>query len=202
MGADPIVIDYLDRLETAAAALPEDRRVDLLTDVREHIEVALAEAGAGDEATVRAVLVRLGSPEEIVAAEIAAETLATGRTEPAVGPAVRRRPRATVEFKALMLLTAGAIALPFIGPLIGLGYVWSSDRWTTIQKRTASLGVVGLLLFPAVILLPMLAGGEITAIFSTFGPLVALVPLAGLLPAAYLLAVLFLELSVVARQDG
>jgi hypothetical protein len=113
-----------------------------------------------------------------------------------------RRPTATAEAKALILLTAGAIVLPFIGPLLGLGYVWSSSRWTTIQKRTVTVAVAGLLLLPAVTLLPMLAAGEITAIFSTFGPLVVLVPGAGFLPALYLLTVLYLELSVVFRHDA
>jgi hypothetical protein len=39
--------------------------------------------------------------------------------------------------------------------------------------------------------------GEITAIFSTFGEVVVLVPLAGLLTAGYLFGVLYLEVSFV-----
>ena len=56
-------------------------------------------------------------------------------------------------------------------------------------------------MFPAAILLPMVAQGELTAILSTFGPLLILIPLAGFLTAGYLLAVLYLELSLVLRRD-
>ena len=47
----------------------------------------------------------------------------------------------------------------------------------------------------------MVAQGELTAILSTFGPLLILIPLAGFLTAGYLLAVLYLELSLVLRRD-
>jgi hypothetical protein len=208
MDAETLVRDYMGRLETASTSLPIERRGDLLAELREHIELALAEAGSSDEATVRNVLQRLGSPDEIVAAEL-------GRPEhsaPAVTPiaevpptepgrAAATRPRATVETKAILLLTLGAVLLPFVGPLLGLGYLWSSARWTTVQKHTATISVVGLLMLPAAILFPMAAQGELTAIFSTFGPLLILIPMAGFLTAGYLLAVLYVELSLVLRRD-
>ena len=198
MDAETLVRDYLGRLETVSASLPVERRGELLAELREHIELALAEAGSSDEATIRNVLQRLGSPDEIVAAEL-------GRSEGPVpaepSRAVATRPQATVETKAILLLTLGAVLLPFVGPLLGLGYLWSSARWTTVQKHTATISVVGLLMFPAAILLPMVAQGELTAILSTFGPLLILIPLAGFLTAGYLLAVLYLELSLVLRRD-
>jgi hypothetical protein len=126
----------------------------------------------------------------------------SGTTSRAASRTSPRRPHATVEFKALVLLTIGAVVLPFVGPLIALGYVSASARWTTVQKRTATIGVVGLLLLPAWIVLPMLVAGEITAVVNNFAPLVALVPLAGFLTAAYLATVLYLELAIVVRPEA
>jgi hypothetical protein len=59
-----------------------------------------------------------------------------------------------------------------------------------------------LLFFPAWLVLPMLASGEVTAVVNNFGPLVALVPLAGFATAAYLAAVLYLELAIVVRPEA
>ena len=69
MEADALVSEYLGRLEAAAQPLPADRRGELIAEVHEHIESALAEAGNRDQVTARNVLERLGPPEEIVAAE-------------------------------------------------------------------------------------------------------------------------------------
>jgi PPOX class probable F420-dependent enzyme len=77
-----LVEDYLERLDQAARRLPEDRRIDLLSSVREHITVALDESGPGGEAEVRQVLGKLGSPEEIVSAALADD-------EPKPAPVVR-----------------------------------------------------------------------------------------------------------------
>jgi Domain of unknown function (DUF4190) len=65
---DPLADDYLRRLDAAASALPAHRRDELITEIREHLQEALRQAPASDEAAVRNVLERLGPPEEIVAA--------------------------------------------------------------------------------------------------------------------------------------
>ncbi|GIE83175.1 hypothetical protein Aph02nite_91250 [Actinoplanes philippinensis] len=65
---DELVAAYLARVERAASRLPAGRREELLGDLREHIEIARAESGAGTEAEVRTILDRLGDPESIVAA--------------------------------------------------------------------------------------------------------------------------------------
>ena len=199
---DSLVTDYLDRLRTAASALPGDWRDELVDDVRGHIELALAAGEAGDEPAVESVLTRLGSPEEIVAAEMDAQPVVAMTAPGPSSPVPPPRPHATVEFKALVLLTIGAVVLPFIGPLIALGYVWASARWTTVQKRTATIAVVGLLLLPAWLVLPMPAAGEISAVVNNLAPLVAMVPLAGFLTAAYLATVLYFEVSIVVRPEG
>lgn len=65
---DPLVDDYLRRLDAAASALPAHRRDELVGEIRDHIQEALRQTPAGDKAAVRNVLERLGSPEEITAA--------------------------------------------------------------------------------------------------------------------------------------
>ncbi len=66
MRRDPLVDDYLRRLEAAAGDLPRERRKELVAEIEEHVEAALAESG-DDKPAVRDVLERLGSPEEIAA---------------------------------------------------------------------------------------------------------------------------------------
>ena len=73
MDAEALVVDYLGRLNAAAESLPPSRRAELAGEVRQHIEMALAEAGVRDEVTVRNVLDRLGRPDEIVDAERGSE---------------------------------------------------------------------------------------------------------------------------------
>ncbi len=152
MGPDALVSDYLGRLEAAAWPLSDDRRRELLGEVREHIDAALTDAGHTDEVTVRNLLERLGRPEEIVAAEVQGE----GRTVLPPGAGVGtadRRAIGAVEIVALLLLTVGAFLLPVIGPLLGLVFVWVSTVWTTREKAFASFVVVLLLLVPVVLLL-------------------------------------------------
>jgi uncharacterized membrane protein len=141
MGDEPLVRDYLGRLESAAWPLAAPRRTELIGEVREHIDAALTEAGARDEVTVRNVLERLGPPEEIVAAE------ADGAATPEMRTGASSSWGAT-EIIAVLLLTVGAVLLPFIGPIIGLVFVWASTRWTMREKLIASAIVVGLLLLP------------------------------------------------------
>jgi hypothetical protein len=65
---DPLVDDYLRRLDAAASALPAHRREELISEIRDHLWEALREAPAGDKAAVHNELERLGPPEEIAAA--------------------------------------------------------------------------------------------------------------------------------------
>ena len=172
---DPLVDDYLRRLEAATADLPHERRVELLTEIEEHVEVALRDGGAGDEAAVRNVLERLGPPEEI-AAEAGAGT---------PGPE-----RGRLE-TAAMLVLAMSFALPFAGYLIGAGLVLASKAWDGHEKAIA-------LLIPPVMVvvggLVVLAGAASVAEGESFdsglGPVevavLAVDFLSGLAAAAYL----------------
>jgi hypothetical protein len=67
---DPLVDDYLRRLEAAASGLPPDRRLELVSEIRGHLREALGQIPKGDEAGVRNVLDRLGAPEEVAAAAL------------------------------------------------------------------------------------------------------------------------------------
>jgi hypothetical protein len=181
-----MVDDYIEALEAAAADLEADRRAELVADVREHIELALAEAGSRDEAAVRTVLERLGSPAEIVAAETDPDRSVTDGMTAIVAPVgAGRRPLST-ETRALLLLTAGAVVLPFIGPLLGMWVASASRRWTLAQKRTATLIVLSLLTMPAILLLPAILAGELTWVVTSGGFLLPFVPVAGFVAAAYL----------------
>jgi hypothetical protein len=147
------VRDYLGRLEAAAMPLPANRRAELAGEVRQHIEMALDEAGVRDEVTVRNVLERLGPPDEIIAAEGGSAAAAPGwATAATLPPPVRNSGWGAVEIVAILLLTVGAVFLPIIGPLIGLVFVWASAQWTNQQKLIATGIVVAFLIVPLVLL--------------------------------------------------
>jgi len=143
--ADTLIRDYLTRLERAAADLPFERRSELVGDVREHIETAIAQTNAHDEASIRNVLERLGPAEEIVAAELVGTAVPAARDA-----AVQASPWGPTEIIAILLLTVGAVVLPFVGSLAGLVFVWASRAWTNREKAVASVIVLALLAVPLV----------------------------------------------------
>ena len=174
MRRDPLVDDYLRRLEAAAADLPRERRAELVGEIEEHVDAALAEAG-DDEAAVRNVLERLGSPAEIAAAA----------RPPSIVPE-----RGWLETAALIVL-AVSFLLPVAGYLIGAGLVLASKAWDGRDKT------MGLVIPPFVVLfgaIAVLVGAADVAEGDSFdsglGPLEIAVLLAnvlsGFIAAAYL----------------
>jgi hypothetical protein len=155
--AEALVHDYLGRLDAAAGSLPASRRAELAGEVRQHLEMALAEAGGRDEVTVRNVLDRLGPPDEIVEAERGPGSTLPPGTGP--GSAVERSGWGAVEVIAILLLTLGSVILPIVGPLLGLIFVWASNLWTTKQKLIATAIVVVLVLLPILLLLGLRTSG-------------------------------------------
>lgn len=115
--ADRLVEDYLRRLEEAAAPLRRSRREELVGEIREHLEAALADADADDEVAVRNALERLGPPEEIVRA--------ADDTDP--GAAAQRS--RVLEIAALVLLV-----VPGFGWLPGIVLVALSRIWWGREK--------------------------------------------------------------------
>jgi hypothetical protein len=130
---DALVEQYLARLRGAAAALPADRRTELLEEIEGHIADARAAGAAADEAAVRTLLDRLGPPEEIAAA-------ATDDAPAPLPPVPLERPGTGLETAAVLLLTAGSF-VPVVGWLTGAVLLWSSRRWTTAEKLLGTLVV-------------------------------------------------------------
>lgn len=164
---DPIVEEYLRRLDQAAAGLPPDRRSDLLEEIGEHIAVARSSGAAQDEAAVRDVLQRLGEPAEIVAAAQEDAVMGWGTPGPYTAewpaPPPVLRPRGTgLELTAVVLLTAGSI-VPLVGWLVGVVLLWSSSLWRVREKLLGTLVIPlgpGGLLFTYPLLLSQLGRSE------------------------------------------
>jgi uncharacterized membrane protein len=142
---DQLVRDYLDRLHAASTSLPPHRRAELVGEVRDHITAAVAEAGASDEVTIRNILERLGSPEEIVAGE--------AQSPPSPSGAVASGSTwGGLEIASVLLIGLAwpALFLPFgLFLWLGMGVVgvvlaWASGRWSTRQKLTTTVVVVAL----------------------------------------------------------
>lgn len=129
---DQLVARYLDRLHRAADVLPGDQASELEDEIGGHIASARAAGAAGDEAAVRTMLDRLGTPEEIVAA-------ARDDAAPAA-PAPTRPPGTGLELAAVLTLTAGSF-IPVVGWLVGVVLLWSSRRWTVTEKLLGTLVV-------------------------------------------------------------
>lgn len=160
MEAEQLVRDYLSRLDARARRLPVDRRVELIAEVREHIELAAKEAGSRDEATIRTILDRLGSPETIVAAEEGGEHGDVSDSAAPPAPSTESESRwGLLETIAVLLVTVGAVLLPILGPLVGIVLIIVSTRATWRTKfvvSTAGIALTGLLLL---VILPVRTGG-------------------------------------------
>ena len=175
MRRDPLVDDYLRRLEAAAADLPRERRAELVGEIEEHVDAALAESG-DDETAVRNVLERLGSPEEIAAA--------------AAGPPTAAPERGRLETAALLVLSVSFI-LPGLGYLIGAALVLASKAWDGREKTIGLVIPPFVVLFGAIVVLAGAAGvADGDSFDSGLGPLEIAVLLAnvlsGFIAAAYL----------------
>jgi uncharacterized membrane protein len=127
---------YLRELEAHLADLPRSRRRELVAEIEEHIEDALAATPEPDEAQVRNVLERLGEPEEI--AREARERFGVPR------PTSGWR-----EILALVLLPIGGVIVPVVGWVVGAVLLWTSPVWSTRDK------VVGTLVWPGGLLVPV-----------------------------------------------
>lgn len=129
--AQTLVDDYLARLKVAAAVLPPDRRAELVEGIAEHLDAAQAAGEASDEADLREVLDRLGSPEAIVIAELAESGGHVARPAPPTW--------GLLEIAGITLLALGGFAVPVLAPLLGMAFVVASDRWTARQKMVAAV---------------------------------------------------------------
>jgi uncharacterized membrane protein len=165
---------YLQDLDEELRDLPDARRRELLGEIREHIDSALAEAPGGEESDVRNVLERLGEPADI--AEEARQRFGIVRAKPGIR-----------ETLAIILLPIGGVIIPVLGWIVGAILLASSNVWTSREK------VIGLLLFPGG-LLPAVAlslgagGGRVCEAAGFDGQVVTETCSGGMpIPLAYLL---------------
>jgi hypothetical protein len=107
---DPLVDDYLRRLGAAASGLPADQRDELVSEIKDHLQEALRQTPAGDQAAVRNALERLGSPEEIAAAADPAPGRPAGAASQINGLAI-----ASVLVAVLWFAGLGAVLALFFG---------------------------------------------------------------------------------------
>lgn len=75
----PLLRAYLRDLDAALAGLPRGRRKQLVGEIRQHVNQALAEQPSQSPAELRSLLDRVGQPEEIAAAALEEQP---GRPQP------------------------------------------------------------------------------------------------------------------------
>ncbi len=147
MHSDPLVDDYLRRLDAAASALPAHQRTELVSEIRDHLQEALRRAPEGDQAAVRDALERLGPPEEIAAAAVdpppGQPAAAVGQTN---GLAI-----ASVVVAVLWLAGLGAVLALVLGYQARRQINNSAGRQTGSNLATAGivLGWIGIVILAA-----------------------------------------------------
>jgi hypothetical protein len=67
---DRIVDDYLAQLEVALAPLSASRRIQIVAEISEHVSQARMGLSIQDEASIRALFERIGTPREIAASAL------------------------------------------------------------------------------------------------------------------------------------
>ena len=120
--------EYLRSLQRSMGDLPAQRRDEILSEIEEHIESALAEVPTPTDADVRNVLERVGVP-----ADIAAEARQRFGIKPAR--------RSWTDPAAIILLVIGGFTI--VGWFVGVVLLWISDAWNTRDKIIGTLVVPG-----------------------------------------------------------
>ncbi|MFF1645357.1 DUF1700 domain-containing protein [Streptomyces sp. NPDC058240] len=144
-----LVRDYLAAVEREASALPADRRQELVADLAEHIEIALAERPGGSD---RDVLRELGDPRTIAATALQESGSGPGLAPGAVtgpgavaGPGTgagktpaRRSPAWLVVLLPVLAFGLGYLWVPlgFALKVAGAVVLFRSRHWTKSQKWT------------------------------------------------------------------
>ncbi|MFG3528914.1 HAAS signaling domain-containing protein [Streptomyces sp. NPDC047917] len=149
---DALIRDYLAAVGREASALPPDRRQELVADLAEHIEVALAERPDSG----REILRELGDPRDIAATALQESGIAPGPAPgttafpasgpvPAPGPApvsgkapARRSPVWLVVLLPVLAFGLGYLWVPlgFALKVTGAVVLFRSRYWTPSQKWT------------------------------------------------------------------
>jgi hypothetical protein len=132
--AEAVVNDYMRSLKEELRSLPKAQRTEILEEISEHVEQSLGKNGSASEADARNVLDQLGDPAEI--ASDARERFG-----------IQASPFGTKEVLAIVLLPVGGFVF-FVGWIVGVVLLWTSDAWTTREKLLGTLLPPGGLLLP------------------------------------------------------
>lgn len=132
--ADRLVSDYLERLNSALADVPPDRRDEIVGEIRSHIKEQRAALYDETDADVYNLLERVGEPSELA-------TAAWSESRSPVETRNERGRAGAVEILALVLT-------PLVWP-VGVILLWTSSAWSTRDKLIGTLvppgGYLGLL---------------------------------------------------------
>jgi hypothetical protein len=119
--ADAILNQYFRRLEQALSGLAAERRAHIVEDVRAHVEECLQAESDHSDATVLAILDRVGDPDEIAREALADDAMpgAVGATAASVSAATRLAPSALLRrwrltASGLVLIIAAVVAVIFL----------------------------------------------------------------------------------------
>jgi hypothetical protein len=156
---DALVEDYLRRLDAAAASLPLDRRAELVSEIREHLQEGLRQSATDDELSVRNLLERLGPPEEIV-------TEAVDSMPPSLAV-----PSPETNNAAVVSIVLGALWLMGIGSVLALVFGYRARRQiksSDPRQTGAGLATAGIVLgWVGIALLLVLAAGALGLVASS-----------------------------------
>ena len=155
---DPQVDNYLRRLDKAASALPAHRRQELISEIRDHLQEALRQTPAGDEAAVRNMLERLGPPEEIAAA--AADSAPSDQLV---------APFRETNGSAIVAVVLGVLWFAGIGSLLALVFGYRARREiknSAGSQKGSGLATAGIILgwIGIAILAIVVVGGALTIV--------------------------------------
>ncbi len=128
--ADDMVREYLKRVRAALESLSGSRREEIVLELEQHIRDARQGLNPDDEAGIVGILDRLGSPGEI--AQASGVIPSSGKFDIWVPWA---------------LLLGGLVF--FVGWLVGVGLLWSSQTWCLRDK------VLGTVIWPGGLFLPL-----------------------------------------------
>jgi len=120
-GPQSLVRDYFRDLDSALSGLPRARRTQLVSEIRQHVDAALAEQPPRSSAEMRNLLDRVGRPDDIAAAALEEE------------PGQPRRPMRTGQ----KVLIAGVSALVLAGVGTGLAFALTV-QWPSRGAAAAS----------------------------------------------------------------
>jgi hypothetical protein len=112
----PLVAAYLTELEQLLAGIDPAERAEVLSGVREHVEVSLPTGGAASDEEVRAVLTELGPPQAVADEAYAGLPAASQPSPPQSRPALERAwvPAAVAILLSLALLSIISTSLGMV----------------------------------------------------------------------------------------